>query len=238
MRMTFKPLIFAAAALTALTACGSTAATTTKTTTKATTKPAASVSTAKPGSATTTKSGVETTAKPGTATTGAKDASSTTAKKKSGDAGAVWAQCMRDNGVKMEDPKVDAKGATQLSLPKDVNPNSPEFQAAMKKCETEFKALDVGGSSATSQTDIKDALVAFTACLRKEGLDVGDADLTKAGGGPSGTPDDRKIGGLPAQLLETVIPRFDSKNPKTEAAVKKCAPALTKVLPGGAGGGA
>jgi hypothetical protein len=236
MRMTYKPLIFAAAVLTALTACGSTAATTTKTT-KTTTK-AASVSTAKPGSATTLKSGGDTTAKPGAATTAAKGGSSTTVKKKSGDAGAVWAQCMRDNGVKMEDPKVDAKGATQLSLPKDANPNSPEFQAAMKKCETEFKALDVGGASATSQTDIKDALVAFTACLRKEGLDVGDADLTKAGGGPSGERNDATIGGLPAQLLETVIPRFDSKNPKTEPAVKKCASTLSKVLPGGAGGGA
>jgi hypothetical protein len=238
MRMTYKPLIFAAAALTALSACGSTAATKTTTTAKTTAKPTASVSTAKPGPTTTAKSGSETTAKPGTATTAAKDGSSTTAKKKSGDPGAAWAQCMRDNGVKMEDPKVDAKGATQLSLPKDVNPNSPEFQAAMKKCETEFKALDVGGGSATSQTDIKDALVAFTACLRKEGLDVGDADLTKAQGGPSGTPDDGTIGGLPTQLLETVIPRFDAKNPKTEPAVKKCASALTKVLPGRAGGAA
>jgi hypothetical protein len=234
MQTTYKPLMLAAAAIVALSACGSSVAATTKTTTK----PAVSASTAKAGTATTAKPGTGTTAKPGTATT-AKAGTATTAKAGTattagkGDSGQKWAQCMRDKGVNVPDPTVDAKGNTQIQPPKEAN--SEKVQAAFKDCQGLLK--DVPGVANASDGAVKEALVAFSACLRKQGLDVGDADLSKAaqtpGGGdqPQGAkPDTSQTGGIPMDVIAQIVPRFDPKDPKSAPAVKTCAPALSKVL--------
>jgi hypothetical protein len=46
-----------------------------------------------------------------------------------------FSQCMRSHGVpKFPDPKFDPNGGSLLKIGKDVNPNSPQFQAAQKAC--------------------------------------------------------------------------------------------------------
>jgi hypothetical protein len=233
MRNTYKPLILAAAALTALSACGSSTATTTKTTTK----PAA-VATAKTtvvgntgstapaanGSATTVKGGSTTTAKAGSSGT-----------LKPADAATAWAKCMRDNGITVADPTIDAKGNPQIQPPKDLDVNSPKAKAAMDACQKYFKDIQVGSAS---QADMKEAMVAFSACLRKQGLDVGDADLTKgpgAGGSNAAGQGSADTGGIPMEVLASIIPRFDPKDPKSAPAVKACASVLSKVTGAQAG---
>jgi hypothetical protein len=225
MRITYKSLILAAAALTALSACGSSTATTTKTAavTAKTTVVGNTVSTtsAANGSATTVKGGSTTTAKAGSSGT-----------LKPADAATAWAKCMRDNGISVADPTIDAKGNPQIQPPKDLDVNSPKAKAAMDACQKYFKDIQVGS---TSQADMKEALVAFSACLRKQGLDVGDADLTKgpgAGGSNAAGQGSADTGGIPMDVLASIISRFDPKDPKSAPAVKACASVLSKVLGG------
>jgi hypothetical protein len=46
-----------------------------------------------------------------------------------------FSQCMRSHGVpKFPDPNFSANGGTLLKIGKDVNPDSPQFQAAQKAC--------------------------------------------------------------------------------------------------------
>jgi hypothetical protein len=46
-----------------------------------------------------------------------------------------FSQCMRSHGVpKFPDPQFAAGGGTLLKIGKDVNPSSPQFQAAQKAC--------------------------------------------------------------------------------------------------------
>jgi hypothetical protein len=46
-----------------------------------------------------------------------------------------FSACMRSHGVpKFPDPQFNSGGGTLLKIGKDVNPNSPQFQAAQKAC--------------------------------------------------------------------------------------------------------
>jgi hypothetical protein len=47
-----------------------------------------------------------------------------------------FSQCMRSHGVpKFPDPKFSPNGGTQMTIGKDVDPNSPQFKAAQKACQ-------------------------------------------------------------------------------------------------------
>lgn len=43
----------------------------------------------------------------------------------------AFTECLRENGIDMPDPNADGG----LSMPEGVNPQSPEFQAAMTECQ-------------------------------------------------------------------------------------------------------
>ncbi len=49
------------------------------------------------------------------------------------DAALEYAQCMRDHGIDMPDPKFSGGGMTQM-LGGDINPDDPKFQAAQEAC--------------------------------------------------------------------------------------------------------
>jgi hypothetical protein len=223
----FRSLAVGLVALSALSACGSKAATTktattvSKATTASTAKTTGSAASGSSGSATTT-------AKAGSSTTAA--GGSTTAKK--GDAGTLWASCMRDNGINVQDPTVDAKGNTNIQPPKDIDMNSTKTQTAMDACQKYFKDIQ-GVGNGVSDSEMKDALLAFSACLRKEGLDVGDAKLP-TGAPPAGADQQgsTETGGIPLDLVAAVVPRFDKNNPKSGPAVKACASVLSKITGG------
>ena len=52
-----------------------------------------------------------------------------------------FAQCMRDNGIDMPDPEFGSGGGAMMMIggpDSDVDPGSPEFQAAMETCQPEL----------------------------------------------------------------------------------------------------
>jgi hypothetical protein len=149
------------------------------------------------------------------------------------EAGIKWAGCMRDNGVDMADPTVDANGNMQIKPPTGAAANSPKFSDAMKACQKLLAGTTFGANGGPQQAKLKDALVEFSGCLRKQGLNVGDVDLSgPPPGGGQGSGQGGAVSADPNSLefLAKVVPGLDPKDPKTQPAVDICRPKLLEVL--------
>ena len=115
----------------------------------------------------------------------------------------AFAQCMRDNGVDMEDPRFDADGNAQqgggLGPGSGIDFSDEATQAAMEVCGDLLENIGPGGGGPGGgnfdATGIQDAFNAFTECLRDEGLEVDDIEfgVGPGGGAIGGGPD----GGIP-----------------------------------------
>ncbi|MGF1663688.1 MAG: hypothetical protein ACFCVG_14710 [Kineosporiaceae bacterium] len=101
----------------------------------------------------------------------------------------AYAQCLRDQGLDVPDPEVDADGNLVLggggggAGGGDGQPPDPEeFEAAQEVCGE--PPAGVGGALDELQSpEFQDALLAFTQCLRDRGYDVEDI---QPGDGPGG----------------------------------------------------
>jgi hypothetical protein len=212
MNSTLKPLVsvFAAGALSFLAACGGDSDTTTA---KGKDTGVATVKTDPPSD------GVKA------------DPAATNAPESKDAKGIKWAQCMRDNGVAMEDPTVDADGNLQFQPPSGGQ--TANMSTAFEACQALSEGLDLGGSAAQQET-FSDALLAFTTCLRGEGLDVGDMDLNAGpGNGEGPQPGENPPAAGSDEFFELLIPGLDLKDPKATPALAKCKPALLELIGGG-----
>lgn len=102
-----------------------------------------------------------------------------------------FAQCMRDNGVDMQDPTFDADGNVQGGFGPEsgIDMRAEETRTAMDACSALIEGLDLGGPGDRGGFDpdqVQLALADYTACLRDEGLDVDDVTFGPGGGGPGG----------------------------------------------------
>jgi len=151
-----------------------------------------------------------------------------------------FAACMRDNGVDIEDPTVDASGNLQFG---GFRPGPGEDQAefdrdaigdAMEVCgeSLEGVALGIGGRGEVDFTELQDTLVEYAACMRENGYDMDDPDFSGAGPGSGGG------GGAFGEI--------DPDDPDFVAAQEACqdllgdtfgGPGVGGPPPGGAGGG-
>ena len=132
-----------------------------------------------------------------------------------------FAQCMRDEGVdKWPDPATNADGSIDISGGGAVGPGgdvvfrSDEVQAALPVCGPIIAGasfLPNSGEGMTTET--QDQFLAFAQCLRDEGVDVSDPDLSNGAAG----------------LLDW---EFDPEDPANAAAIEAC-----QTLFAGAGGG-
>ncbi len=105
-----------------------------------------------------------------------------------------FAQCMRDNGVDMQDPTFDADGNVQgggFGPDSGLDPRADDTRTAMTACSDLLPAGGPGGAGGPQfdRTGIQEAFTSFTACLRDEGLEVDDIDFSAGpGGGGPGRP--------------------------------------------------
>lgn len=131
----------------------------------------------------------------------------------------AFAQCMRDEGLSFPDPTVGADGSIQLidpNNPPDIDANAPETEAAIDVCG---ELID-GASFLPSDEDtaeIEDQLLQFADCLRDQGIEVDDPDLT---------------GGLNPGAIQEMFGDFDPQAPENAAVVATCQTAIV-----GIGGG-
>jgi hypothetical protein len=104
-------------------------------------------------------------------------------------------RCLREEGLDVPDPKVDASGNLQLftgERPR-FDPDSAVAKNAIKVCQKYIQGI-IQSFSADDLADIRDATVAYAQCLRKEGYDVPDPNfLSREGPFPTIDRNDKRF---------------------------------------------
>jgi len=141
----------------------------------------------------------------------------------------AFTACLRDRGIDVPDPEMDADGNLQLSRPaaaqEDPNFDRDAFRVAREACAEHLEGVALGFRG-EDRTETEDQLLAFAACVRENGYDMPDPDFSNATPGQGG-------GGGPFAGL-------DRNDPAFQAAAEACSdllPGVGRGAPGGPGGG-
>jgi hypothetical protein len=99
----------------------------------------------------------------------------------------AFARCMRDNGVPIQDPKVDSQGNLRLQPGQGGlgNVDRSTVEKAREACREHLEGV-VQDFSPEDLSRFQDALLAYAKCMRENGYDMPDPDFSGAGGGPFG----------------------------------------------------
>ena len=142
----------------------------------------------------------------------------------------AFAACLRDEGIDVDDPTVDADGNLRPPRPRDIEEADREMvQAAMDSCSEHLENVAFG-LDAVDRSEREDQLFEFAACMRENGYDMPDPDFSafgEPGQGGSGAG-----GGGPFGAI-------DRDNPTFETAQDACAVIFggDRIPGGGPGGG-
>jgi hypothetical protein len=105
-----------------------------------------------------------------------------------------FTQCMREHGVNMADPTVDADGNVRLQPPMGGDqPSQATLQKARDACQQYLQGLQQGFMG-QDQTQFRDSLLKYAQCMRKNGYDLPDPNFSNqggSGGGPFGSAIDQ-----------------------------------------------
>ena len=103
----------------------------------------------------------------------------------------AFTQCLRDEGIDVDDPTIDADGNMQLppiniEVPDVVTdpselPDMSEFEDMIAPCEEHLEGV-VSTFSSADTTEIEDVLLAYAECMRANGVDMPDPDFSSGGG--------------------------------------------------------
>ena len=117
----------------------------------------------------------------------------------------AFARCMRQHGVNMPDPKVEANGRTVWQLPEGVGPDDPKVKAAQQACR-QYRAG--GEARRRPNPQQQQEMVAFARCMRQHGINLPDPkpDGSLPGRGSGVNPDDPKF-----KAAERACPGFRPK---------------------------
>ena len=130
------------------------------------------------------------------------------------------AACLRDQGLDIEDPTVDVEGNVQFGgfrggggVDSDGTlPDREAMQAAMAECEDELEGVALGfGDGGFDRTELEDTMVVYAACMRDNGYDMDDPDLSSFGPGAGGEPGEAGGGG-PFGAIDPDDPDFVAAN--------------------------
>lgn len=145
-----------------------------------------------------------------------------------------FSQCMRDNGVPdFPDPSfTEGGGGIVVGGPggegPGFDPQSDEVQAAFEACGELLEGAAFGpGGGNFDPTELQDNLLAMTECLRDQGLEVDDPDLSNfgpaAGGPPPGTEaSESEAGEGPEVRAFSIFGDLDMDDPDVQAAMEVC----------------
>jgi hypothetical protein len=106
--------------------------------------------------------------------------------------GRKFAQCMRDNGIDMQDP--DANGGGGLRSLRGKNIDRDKLNKALEACRS---LAPNGGQNPLNDPEQQEKLRVWAQCMRDHGADVPD-------------PDPNNPGSLLGLLLNSADPRFQS----------------------------
>lgn len=154
----------------------------------------------------------------------------------------AFAECMRDNGVNMSDPTFDENGRVQLEIdgePAGRNNQIQENEQAVEECQPIMPAMNFD-SEDFDATQMQDQLLAFTQCMRDNGIDIDDPEFTEDGMLEGVTEGSMAPGGMGGGGMTGVFGELDLNDPATEAAFTECSENLAMFggMAGGVAGGA
>ena len=115
----------------------------------------------------------------------------------------AFAECMRDEGIDFPDPTVNADGSVAFSGARGTVGQDSNFTVAFETCGDQLDGASFLPGDG-DLTEIEDGLLEAAQCLRDEGIDVADPDLS---GGQQGNPFGSD---------------FDPEDPATAAAIDAC----------------
>ena len=101
----------------------------------------------------------------------------------------AFTQCLRDQGIDVGDPTVDEDGNLQLppieftveTGDTDGEPQMSEFDDLIAPCEEHLAGVVINASSQDA-TEFEDAFLEYAQCMRANGVDMPDPDLSGGGG--------------------------------------------------------
>jgi hypothetical protein len=114
----------------------------------------------------------------------------------------AFGRCMRQHGIDMPDPEIDADGGVAMHLPPGVGPDSPKLKAAEQACN---QYLPNGGQPPKASPQQQQQMLAYARCMRQHGINLPDPKITAEG------------------ILQGELPRgLDPDDPRVQAAEHAC----------------
>jgi hypothetical protein len=83
----------------------------------------------------------------------------------------AYARCLRQHGIDMPDPKIDAAGRVAQQMPSGVGPDAPKFKAANEACK---QYLPNGGEPEKPDPQTQQQMLAYARCMRQHGINIPD----------------------------------------------------------------
>lgn len=100
----------------------------------------------------------------------------------------AFTECLREEGIQVEDPSVGAEGGLGIVVEGPAGEMDFEaFEAAQQVCQVHLEGVTLGFDQ-VDQTEFEDQLLAFATCMRENGIDMDDPDLSSFGPDGDGEP--------------------------------------------------
>lgn len=97
-----------------------------------------------------------------------------------------YARCMRENGVAdFPDPTVESDGTVRLAGMRELDRSDPVVANAIEECDPLLQSVRQDYTP-EQQQDREDALLAYARCMRENGYQMDDPDLSSMGPGSGG----------------------------------------------------
>lgn len=127
----------------------------------------------------------------------------------------AYAECLRDQGLDVEDPEVGEDGQVRLGQLFRVDGESTfdreQMREAMEACSvyrdaitTQFEDVD--------RTDMEDQIYEYAACMRENGYEMADPDFSIDRERGEGEGEGQGFGGGPFSSIDPTDPDFQAAN--------------------------
>jgi len=136
--------------------------------------------------------------------------------------------CLRDNGLDIDDPTVDASGNVDFGNFEDLTDVDEEVaEQALDACRDLLDGVTLGFADRIDFTAIEDGLLEYAVCMRDNGFDLPDPDFSL----------DAFFGGGPDGEQQGPFGDIDPDDPAFVAANAECEYILTQIFSGVLSGG-
>jgi hypothetical protein len=141
-----------------------------------------------------------------------------------------FGRCMRQHGVKMPDPTGDHPGEVNIRI--KAQADTPQFRRAQQACDKYLQAARPK-LSAEDRAKFRDAFVKFSACMRKQGVDLPAPSTSPEGGPQRSTSASAGPGSGPSRQAMIGGAKLNLDDPRVRKAMETCQKLLPRKGPGG-----